>query len=84
MTMVTSTEPQSRTGEPGRPARILVVDDEPSLADLLTTALGYEGWDVRSAADGAAALRTAAEFEPDAMRHAGRVVTEQEIRTRAT
>jgi two-component system OmpR family response regulator len=67
MTMVTSTEPQSRTGQPGRPARILVVDDEPTLAELLTMALSYEGWEVRSAADGATALRLAAEFGPDAV-----------------
>jgi two-component system OmpR family response regulator len=67
MTMVTSAAPQCRTGDPGRPARILVVDDEPSLAELLTMALGYEGWDVRSAPDGTAALRVAAEFAPDAV-----------------
>jgi two-component system OmpR family response regulator len=67
MTMVTSAEPDGRAGGPGRPARILVVDDEPSLADLLTLALGYEGFQVRTAADGATALRLAAEFDPDAV-----------------
>ncbi len=65
--MVTSAAANSQTGDSGRPARILVVDDEPSLAELLTMALSYEGWDVRSAADGAGALRVAAEFGPDAV-----------------
>jgi len=65
--MVTSAGADSRTGDSGRPARILVVDDEPSLADLLTMALSYEGWEVRSAPDGAEALRVAAEFGPDAV-----------------
>jgi two-component system OmpR family response regulator len=67
MMMVTTASPGSLTGGSGRPARILVVDDEPSLAELLTMALSYEGWDVRSAADGATALRLAAEFGPDAV-----------------
>ena len=65
--MVTKAAAGSRYGTSGRPARILVVDDEPSLAELLTMALSYEGWDVRSAADGTQALRLAAEFTPDAI-----------------
>ncbi len=51
----------------GRPVRVLVVDDEPTLAELVTLALRYEGWDVRSALDGAAAVRAAREFKPDAV-----------------
>jgi two-component system OmpR family response regulator len=51
----------------GEPVRILVVDDEPTLTDLLTMALRYEGCDVRSAATGNAAVRTAKEFQPDAV-----------------
>ncbi len=51
----------------GTPVRILVVDDEPSLAELLASVLRYEGWDIRTAADGASAVRTAREFEPDAV-----------------
>jgi DNA-binding response OmpR family regulator len=51
----------------GEPVRILVVDDEPTLTDLLTMALRYEGWDVRSAATGNSAVRTAKEFQPDAV-----------------
>ena len=51
----------------GGALRVLVVDDEPTLADLLTLALGYEGWDVRSVPDGLSAVRTAREFGPDAV-----------------
>jgi two-component system, OmpR family, response regulator len=49
----------------GNPVRVLVVDDEPSLTELLSMALRYEGWDVRAAADGHSAVRTAREFGPD-------------------
>jgi two-component system, OmpR family, response regulator len=51
----------------GTPVRVLVVDDEPTIAELLTMALRYEGWDVRTVADGAAAIRAARELRPDAV-----------------
>ncbi|MYV51018.1 response regulator transcription factor [Streptomyces sp. SID3212] len=51
----------------GNPVRVLVVDDEASLTDLLSMALRYEGWEVRSAGDGAGAVRSAREFRPDAV-----------------
>jgi two-component system OmpR family response regulator len=51
----------------GMPVRILVVDDEPSLTELLSMALRYEGCDVRTAGAGTAAVRTAREFRPDAV-----------------
>ncbi|WP_308461267.1 response regulator transcription factor [Streptomyces sp. Ru73] len=51
----------------GSPVRVLVVDDEASLTDLLSMALRYEGWDIRSAGDGASALRAAREWRPDAV-----------------
>ncbi|WP_405753202.1 MULTISPECIES: response regulator transcription factor [unclassified Streptomyces] len=51
----------------GAAVRVLVVDDEPDLTDVLTGALGSEGWDVRSAADGASALAAADDFRPDAV-----------------
>ena len=46
-------------------AKILVVDDEPSIADAVATALRYEGFEVREAQSGRAALTAAAELEPD-------------------
>ncbi|GAA4003822.1 response regulator transcription factor [Allokutzneria multivorans] len=49
----------------GQPVRVLVVDDEASLAELVSMALRYEGWEVRSAGDGMTAVRLAREFRPD-------------------
>jgi two-component system OmpR family response regulator len=51
----------------GMPVRVLVVDDEPSLAELLSSVLRYEGWEVQTAADGQGALRAARDFKPDAV-----------------
>ena len=47
------------------PARILVVDDEPSIVDAVGTALRYEGFEVEQAATGREALNAAARREPD-------------------
>ncbi len=51
----------------GSAVRVLVVDDEPSLAELLASVLRHEGWEIRTAADGTSAVRTAREFQPDAI-----------------
>ncbi len=51
----------------GTPVRILVVDDEQMLTDLLSMALKMEGWQVRTAASGFEALTAAKEFRPDAL-----------------
>jgi two-component system, OmpR family, alkaline phosphatase synthesis response regulator PhoP len=48
-----------------RPSRILVVDDEPPIVELLAGYLGREGWSVDSAADGLAALEAVRRFDPD-------------------
>jgi two-component system KDP operon response regulator KdpE len=45
--------------------RILVVDDEPQLTRVLRTGLTSHGYDVRIAADGAAALQTFGDWPPD-------------------
>nr|WP_308426362.1 response regulator transcription factor [Nakamurella endophytica] len=45
--------------------KVLVVDDEQTLAELLALALRYEGWEVRTAGDGAAAVTAARELRPD-------------------
>ena len=44
--------------------RILVVDDEPAITELIATALRFVGYDVRVAATGRAALLEASSFEP--------------------
>jgi two-component system OmpR family response regulator len=46
-------------------ARILVVDDEPNLADLVAMALRYEGFEVAVAGTGADALAQVTGFRPD-------------------
>jgi len=51
----------------GSAVRVLVVDDEPSLAELLASVLRSEGWEIRTAGDGASAVRAARDFEPDAV-----------------
>ena len=51
----------------GTPVRVLVVDDESNLTELLRMALKYEGWEVRTADTGLSAVRTAKEFAPDAV-----------------
>lgn len=47
--------------------RVLVVDDEPDVIDVLAGVMTSEGWQVRTAADGATALTTARHFHPDAV-----------------
>ena len=49
----------------GSAVRVLVVDDESTLTELLSMAPRYEGWDVRGAGDGHAAVEIARVFEPD-------------------
>ncbi|MEC3918970.1 response regulator transcription factor [Nocardia sp. CDC160] len=49
----------------GGPPAVLVVDDEPALAELVALALRYEGWTVETAGDGRAALAKAREVRPD-------------------
>jgi len=45
--------------------RILVVDDEPNIADLLSAALTFEGYQVGVAATGAEALEQVRSFRPN-------------------
>ena len=45
--------------------QVLVVDDEASIVDAVSTALRYEGFDVREAVTGRAALAAAQEDPPD-------------------
>jgi len=57
MTVATDDTPSGPT--------ILVVDDEPSIVDAVATALRYEGYAVREAANGRDAIAAVAEAEPD-------------------
>lgn len=49
------------------PARILVVEDEPSISGFVRRGLIYEGFDVDVVDDGKAALRSVADRQPDLM-----------------
>ena len=46
-------------------ARVLVVEDDEAIADVLRRSLRAEGHEVRSAGDGAEALTAAEQFSPD-------------------
>ncbi|ABL06388.1 response regulator transcription factor [Mycobacterium ulcerans] len=49
----------------GQPVSVLVVDDEPVLADMVSMALRYEGWNIATASDGASAIASARAERPD-------------------
>ena len=51
----------------GSPINVLVVDDEPVLAEMVSMALRYEGWNITTAADGASAISAARGTRPDAV-----------------
>lgn len=62
------TENLPRLNHPdGSPIRALVVDDEPSLAELMSMGLQMAGWDVQVAHDGNEALKIAREYRPDVL-----------------
>ena len=46
-------------------SRVLVVDDEPQITRVLRTVLSSQGYQVRTAAEGEAALAAFAEFRPE-------------------
>ena len=60
-----ASEPLTRPD--GTPIRVLAVDDESSLTELLSMAMRYEGWDVSTASTGLSAVATAREVRPDAI-----------------
>lgn len=49
------------------PTRVLVVDDEPNIVELLTVSLKFQGFEVFTASTGTEALRVARECDPDAL-----------------
>jgi two-component system OmpR family response regulator len=51
----------------GTAVRVLVVDDEPRLTEVLCGVLVREGFDARPATDRASAVRAARQFRPDAV-----------------
>ena len=49
------------------PHRVLVVDDEPNIVDVLAMALRFQGFEIATAASGEQALTVAASFKPQLM-----------------
>ncbi len=62
MTVTSSRPPASGRGAP---ARVLVVDDEANIRDLLSTSLSFVGFEVETAGDGRGAVAAARSFRPD-------------------
>ncbi|WP_255467355.1 response regulator transcription factor [Aeromicrobium senzhongii] len=63
----TASQSSRLTRPDGSPLRVLVVDDEVNLAELIAMALRYEGWDVTMAHTGRKAVDLARELRPDAV-----------------
>jgi two-component system OmpR family response regulator len=51
----------------GEPVRVLVVDDEPNIVDVISMALRFEGFSVESAGSGADAIAAVAAGKPQVM-----------------
>ena len=49
----------------GNPISVLVVDDEAVLAEMVSMALRYEGWNIATATDGSSAIASARAQRPD-------------------
>jgi DNA-binding response OmpR family regulator len=45
--------------------KVLVVEDDATVRDVLTTLLGFEGFEVRTASDGSTGLELAESMKPD-------------------
>ena len=57
--------PAPAVGESERSVRVLVVDDEPLIVQMLSIALGYENFEVSVARDGLEAIQQAGRVRPD-------------------
>jgi two-component system OmpR family response regulator len=57
----------AQTPNAPRKIRVLVVDEEAPLTDLLTLALQFEGWNVETLANGSDAVAVSRRFRPDAI-----------------
>lgn len=66
---MTSDQPSATAPRPpsGEPWRILVVDDEPDLVEVVCGAVAYEDWAARGVSTGAEAVRAAADWRPHAV-----------------
>ena len=53
--------------EPTEEVRVLVVDDEPNIVDVISMALRHDGFTVHSASSGAEAIKAVSSFHPHLM-----------------
>jgi DNA-binding response OmpR family regulator len=60
-------QPQAELLDDAAPLRVLVVDDDPSIVELLTTFLEQDGCEVTSETDGEAALQAVAAAPPEVL-----------------
>src|SRR3954451_1102570 len=61
------TRAMQETPQPTAEARLLVVEDDANIVELLSASLRFAGFEVMTATDGQQALRAAREFRPDLM-----------------
>ncbi|HZC30579.1 MAG TPA: response regulator transcription factor, partial [Gaiellaceae bacterium] len=61
--MPASTAPA--VASPARPARVLVVDDDENVTNMLRRALSFDGYAVTTARDGSEGIKKTIEFAPD-------------------
>jgi two-component system, OmpR family, response regulator len=64
---MTTATPKASPGEKMPEARVLVVDDEANIVELLSVSLKFQGFEVATASNGAQALDRAREARPDAV-----------------
>ena len=67
MSTINRSQGEALTRPDGTPIRILAVDDEQSLTELLSMAMRYEGWEVSTAGSGLTAVQVARDVRPDAI-----------------
>jgi DNA-binding response OmpR family regulator len=63
--LVSNREAAAGSGEGAQAARVLIVDDEPLIVQMLSIALGYEKFDVSVARTGLEAIQQASLVKPD-------------------
>jgi two-component system OmpR family response regulator len=62
--MTPAPSPTTQTPDPADSHRVLVVDDEPNIVEVVTMALRFQGFSVETAATGREALAAVASFKP--------------------
>ncbi|SMO69997.1 response regulator transcription factor [Propioniciclava tarda] len=67
MSTINRSQGEALTRPDGTPIRVLAVDDEQSLTELLSMAMRYEGWEVSTAGSGLTAVQAARDVRPDAI-----------------